>query len=49
MDTPGVGKNKTGRLFEYLPNAIAFIYVINASNAGGVENDDWVSKQISKI
>lgn len=31
------------RLFDYLPNAIALIYVIDSSRAGGVENSEWVS------
>lgn len=31
------------RLFDYIPDAIAFIYVINTANAGGVENKQWVS------
>ena len=29
----------TKRLMNYLPNAVAFIYVINSSNAGGLQND----------
>ena len=29
----------TERLFEYLPNATAFIYVLNSANSGGVQND----------
>lgn len=42
VDTPGIGpdhQNLTKRLFKYLPNALAFIYVLNASNAGGVQSD----------
>jgi hypothetical protein len=29
----------TSRLLDYLPNALAFIYVINSSNAGGLQGD----------
>lgn len=41
MDTPGVGESDemTTKLLEYLPEALAFIYVINTSNAGGVQED----------
>ncbi|XP_033759182.1 LOW QUALITY PROTEIN: uncharacterized protein LOC117341442 [Pecten maximus] len=41
VDTPGVGENSemTSRLMDYLPKAVAFIYVINSENAGGVQQD----------
>ncbi|XP_063422214.1 uncharacterized protein LOC134706836 [Mytilus trossulus] len=41
VDTPGIGSSDelTMRLLDYLPKAIAFIYVINSSNAGGVQSD----------
>ena len=44
VDTPGIGEGDenhemTKRLMNYLPNAVAFIYVINSSNAGGLQND----------
>lgn len=42
VDTPGIGPDHphlTKRLFQYLPNALAFIYIINASNGGGVQSD----------
>ena len=41
VDTPGIGSNDelTKRLYEYLCKAVAFIYVINSSNAGGVQSD----------
>ena len=41
VDSPGVGESDelTDRLMEYLPRAAAFIYVINSSNAGGVQED----------
>ncbi|XP_052227123.1 uncharacterized protein LOC127841962 isoform X4 [Dreissena polymorpha] len=45
VDTPGVGEDEqmTNKLFEYLPNAAAFIYLINCSNAGGVQEDKLVN------
>ena len=41
VDTPGIGSNDelTKRVYEYLCKAVAFIYVINSSNAGGVQSD----------
>lgn len=41
VDTPGVGESDemTTKVLEYLPEALAFIYVINTSNAGGVQED----------
>ncbi|XP_052776478.1 dual serine/threonine and tyrosine protein kinase-like isoform X1 [Mya arenaria] len=44
VDTPGVGEsgNMTSRLFRYLPNAIAFIYVLNSANAGGIQEDKLI-------
>jgi dimethylaniline monooxygenase (N-oxide forming) len=41
IDTPGIGSSPelTSRLLDYLPNALAFIYVINSSNAGGLQGD----------
>lgn len=41
VDTPGIGGSGevTHKLKEYLPNALSFIFVINASNAGGFQND----------
>ncbi|XP_052240418.1 uncharacterized protein LOC127851022 isoform X2 [Dreissena polymorpha] len=44
VDTPGVGESKhmTDTVFKYLPNAAAFIYVINSANAGGVQEDKLV-------
>ena len=41
VDTPGVGESEetTNILINYLPEAVAFIYVINTTNAGGVQND----------
>lgn len=41
VDTPGVGESNelTRKLTEYMSEAIAFIYVINTPNAGGVQKD----------
>lgn len=41
VDTPGIGGsgNVTDKLIEDLPNALLFIFVINAGSAGGMQND----------
>ena len=41
VDRPGVGESDIMDeiVLNYLPNAFAFIYVINSSNAGGVQTD----------
>ena len=41
VDSPGVGESieMTKLVKEYLPDAFAFIYVINSSNAGGLQPD----------
>lgn len=41
VDTPGIGGSGevTHKLKEYLPNALSFIFVINASSAGGMQQD----------
>ncbi|CAC5378024.1 unnamed protein product [Mytilus coruscus] len=42
VDTPGISPDNdilATRLFEYLPSALAFIYIINPTNAGGVQSD----------
>lgn len=41
VDTPGIGgsEDSTQRLIEYLPNALAFVFVINVASAGGMQND----------
>ena len=46
VDRPGVGESDIMDeiVLNYLPNAFAFIYVINNSNAGGVQTD-----QVSKL
>lgn len=41
VDTPGIGTSDqlTERLVEYLPKAVAFVYVINSPNDGGLQTD----------
>lgn len=41
MDTPGIGGSKevAQRLMEYLPNAVSFIFLIDVSKAGGMQNE----------
>lgn len=41
VDTPGIGGSGkvTQKLIEYLPNALAFIFVIDVSSAGGMQRD----------
>lgn len=56
VDTPGIGGSTDGtqKLMEYLPNADSFIFVIDVSSAGGLQNDrlplilDEVMSLISK-
>ncbi|KAL3880447.1 hypothetical protein ACJMK2_032684 [Sinanodonta woodiana] len=41
VDTPGIGESEemTDKLLRYLPNAVAFIYIISSDNAGGIQED----------
>ena len=41
IDSPGLGESDEmdSVLMRYLPNAFAFIYVIDVSHAGGVQED----------
>ena len=41
VDSPGVGESciMDDMVKEYLPEAFAFIYVINIPNAGGIQRD----------
>ena len=42
VDTPGVNPDDielTQRMFDYLPKALAFIIILNTTNAGGVQSD----------
>ena len=41
VDSPGVGESgiMDDTVKEYLPEAFAFIYVINSVNAGGIQQD----------
>ncbi|XP_061179749.1 uncharacterized protein LOC133188377 [Saccostrea echinata] len=44
VDTPGIGESEemTEVLLNFLTEAVAFIYVINTTNAGGVQDDRLV-------
>lgn len=41
VDSPGIGESEeiTNLVMEYMPKAFGFIYVINSTNAGGVQAD----------
>ncbi len=41
VDSPGIGENDdmNESVLNYLPNAFCFIYVINSTNAGGIQED----------
>lgn len=46
VDTPGFGDEKEEKendveekMRSYLPNALAFVFVVNVSNAGGLQTD----------
>lgn len=43
VDTPGIGdidqKEVATRMMDYLPNAVAFVFVINVAAAGGIQKD----------
>ena len=41
VDSPGISDSKDVNkiAIEYLPQAFAFIYVVNSSNAGGLQED----------
>ena len=41
IDSPGIGESEIMDeiVTQYLPQAFAFIYVINSANAGGVQKD----------
>lgn len=53
VDTPGCGdmerKEVADKMMSFLPNALAFVFVINVSNAGGLQNDRVPSKQMAMI
>ncbi|XP_056008217.1 uncharacterized protein LOC125665478 isoform X3 [Ostrea edulis] len=50
VDTPGIGESDemTDLVLDFLTEAVAFIYVINTSNAGGVQKDrkSWVPRTV---
>ena len=41
VDSPGIGDSEDASkiALEYLPQASAFVYVINSPNAGGLQED----------
>uniref|UniRef100_K1R313 Uncharacterized protein in xynA 3'region n=1 Tax=Magallana gigas TaxID=29159 RepID=K1R313_MAGGI len=43
VDTPGIGdidqKEVATRMMDYIPNAVAFVFVINVGAAGGIQRD----------
>lgn len=43
VDTPGYGDKEqqkvADRMMSYLPNALAFVFVLNVPNAGGIQDD----------
>lgn len=43
VDTPGIGdidqQEVAKRMMDYLPNALAFFFVINVAAAGGIQKD----------
>lgn len=47
VDTPGIGdidqNEVAGRMMNYLPNALAFVFVINVAAAGGLQKDRVMS------
>ena len=51
VDSPGIGESDImdNQVMQYLPEATAFIYVINSSNAGGVQKDRVWNKTFSVL
>lgn len=43
VDTPGFGDNEqkkvAEKMIEYIPNALAIVFVINVAAAGGIQDD----------
>lgn len=43
VDTPGIGDTDqnevANKMMDYLPNALAFVFVINVAAAGGIQKD----------
>lgn len=43
VDTPGIGdidqKEVATRMMDYIPDAVAFVFVINVAAAGGIQKD----------
>ena len=46
VDSPGIGDSEqvSKIALEYLPQACAFLYVINSPNAGGLQEDRVIGK-----
>lgn len=46
VDTPGIGdedqKEVAQKMIDYLPNALAFVFVINVAAAGGLQKDRFI-------
>lgn len=49
VDSPGIGDSEQVNkiTLDYLPRAYAFIYVLNSSNAGGLQEDRVSKKKLS--
>ena len=43
VDTPGISDEthaeEAGMMFNYVPNALAIVFVLNVANAGGMQAD----------
>ena len=43
MDTPGIGdkdqESVAYLMMDYIPKALAFVFVLNVANAGGIQQD----------
>lgn len=41
VDTPGIGANDNldTILLDFLPQAVSFVFIVDASNAGGIQHD----------
>lgn len=50
VDSPGIGDSEqVNRItLDYLPRSYAFIYVLNSSNAGGLQEDRVSLKKIKQ-
>jgi predicted GTPase len=43
VDTPGIGDQEqeevASMMMDYIPNALAFVFVVNVQSAGGLQTD----------